>query len=56
MARRRFQTIDHAFYDHEQPVIDELVAAGIVAKPVKASDVFIPTLTSTYPQDRDAAQ
>lgn len=40
---RGFQKIDQAFYDHEQPVIDELVAAGIVAKPVKASDVFIPT-------------
>jgi sulfonate transport system substrate-binding protein len=38
-----FQKIDQTFWDHEQPVIDELVAAGIVSKPVKAQDVFIPT-------------
>jgi sulfonate transport system substrate-binding protein len=38
-----FQKIDQAFWDHEQPVIDELVSAGIVSKPVKAQDVFIPT-------------
>ena len=37
------QKIDQTFWDHEQPVIDELVDAGIVAKPVKAQDVFIPT-------------
>jgi sulfonate transport system substrate-binding protein len=37
------QKIDQTFWDHEQTVIDELVAAKIVTKPVKASDVFIPT-------------
>lgn len=35
------QPADAAFYATEQPVIDELVAAKIVARPVKASDVFI---------------
>jgi sulfonate transport system substrate-binding protein len=51
-----FQKIDQAFYDHEQPVIDELVAAGIVAKPVKASDVFIPTFNQYITPQTDAAQ
>jgi len=35
------QKIDDAFYTHEQAVIDELVAAKIVAKPVRAQDVFL---------------
>jgi ABC-type nitrate/sulfonate/bicarbonate transport system substrate-binding protein len=35
------QKIDAAFYAKEQPVIDELVNAKIVAHPVKASDVFL---------------
>ena len=37
------QTIDDSFYAGEQSVIDELVAAKIVSKPVKASDVFLDT-------------
>jgi len=37
------QPIDESFYTGEQSVIDELVAAKIVAKPVKASDVFLDT-------------
>ena len=37
------QTIDQSFYDGEQAVIDELVAAKIVSQPVKASDVFLDT-------------
>ncbi len=37
------QTIDESFYEGEQAVIDELVAAKIVAQPVKASDVFLDT-------------
>lgn len=40
------QKIDSAFYAKEQPVIDELVAAKIVARPVKASDVFLPTFNA----------
>jgi sulfonate transport system substrate-binding protein len=39
---KALQPADAAFYATEQPVIDELVAAKIVARPVKASDVFIP--------------
>jgi sulfonate transport system substrate-binding protein len=35
------QHIDGAFYAAEQPVIDELVNAKIVTRPVKASDVFL---------------
>jgi sulfonate transport system substrate-binding protein len=35
------QRIDGAFYAEEQPVIDELVNAKIVTRPVKASDVFL---------------
>ena len=37
------QTIDESFYEGEQAVIDELVAAKIVSQPVKASDVFLNT-------------
>jgi sulfonate transport system substrate-binding protein len=51
-----FQKIDQAFYDHEQPVIDELVEAGIVSKPVKASDVFIPTFNQYITPQPDAGQ
>lgn len=50
-----FQKIDQAFYDHEQPVIDELVAAGIVAQPVKASDVFLATFNQYITPQPDAA-
>jgi sulfonate transport system substrate-binding protein len=39
---KALQPADAAFYATEQPVIDELVAAKIVARPVRASDVFIP--------------
>jgi sulfonate transport system substrate-binding protein len=38
---KALQPADAAFYASEQPVIDELVQAKIVARPVKASDVFI---------------
>jgi sulfonate transport system substrate-binding protein len=38
---KALQPADATFYTSEQPVIDELVEAKIVAKPVKASDVFI---------------
>jgi sulfonate transport system substrate-binding protein len=41
------QQIDDAFYAKEQPVIDELVDAKIVARPVKASDVFLPLFNSS---------
>ncbi len=49
------QTIDQAFWDHEQPVIDELVAAGIVSKPVKAQDVFIPDFNKYITPQADPA-
>jgi sulfonate transport system substrate-binding protein len=38
---KALQPADAKFYATEQPVIDELVAAKIVTRPVKASDVFI---------------
>jgi sulfonate transport system substrate-binding protein len=49
-----FQPIDQAFWDREQKVIDELVEAGIVAKPVKAQDVFIPQFNDSI-TTREAA-
>jgi sulfonate transport system substrate-binding protein len=49
------QKIDQVFWDHEQPVIDELVAAKIVAKPTKAADVFIPTFNADITPQANAA-
>jgi sulfonate transport system substrate-binding protein len=39
---KALQKVDGTFYSSEQKVIDELVAAKIVAKPVKAQEVFLP--------------
>jgi sulfonate transport system substrate-binding protein len=49
------QPADAAFYATEQPVIDELVQAKIVAKPVKASDVFIGQFNADTTPDADAS-
>ena len=48
---QRLQTIDDTFYAGEQAVIDELVEAGIVTKPIDAKDVYLPDFNdSVTPQ------
>ena len=39
---QRLQEIDDTFYAGEQAVIDELVDAGIVTKPIDVKDVYLP--------------
>jgi sulfonate transport system substrate-binding protein len=39
---KALQKVDGSFYSSEQKVIDELVGAKIVAKPVQAQQVFVP--------------
>jgi sulfonate transport system substrate-binding protein len=53
---RGLQTVDDAFYAHEQPVIDELVAARIVTRPVRASDVFLSTFDDATTPSADATR
>ena len=46
------QQIDDTFYAGEQAVIDELVDAGIVTKPIDVKDVYLPDFNgSVTPQD-----
>ena len=46
------QEIDDSFYAGEQAVIDELVDAGIVTKPIDVKDVYLPDFNgSVTPQD-----
>lgn len=49
---QKLQTIDPTFYAREQKVIDELVAAKIVQRPIKADEVFL----STFNDDVTAKQ
>ena len=49
---QRLQEIDDTFYAGEQAVIDELVDAGIVTKPIDVKDVYVPDFNdSIAPQD-----
>jgi hypothetical protein len=44
--------IDDTFYTGEQAVIDELIEAGIVTKPVDVKDVYLPDFNDRItPQD-----
>lgn len=51
---KALQKIDATFYGSEQKVIDELVAAKIVAKPVQAQEVFLPLLNDRTTPAADA--
>jgi sulfonate transport system substrate-binding protein len=53
---RGLQRVDEAFYTHEQPVIDELVAARIVARPVRADEVFLSQFDDATTPSADAAK
>ncbi|MDO8211679.1 ABC transporter substrate-binding protein [Conexibacter sp. CPCC 206217] len=53
---RGLQTVDDAFYAHEQPVIDELVEARIVSQPVRADEVFLSEFNDATTPSADAAR